>query len=50
LKIVILTMILDPSKLGQLSDDRAALLIGGAGTAVLSLKEGLAKLVKAAGF
>lgn len=50
LKIVVLTFAIDPKQLGALSDDRAALLIGGAATTVLALKEGLEKAKKAAGF
>ncbi|HEX7682729.1 MAG TPA: hypothetical protein VF446_04210 [Trinickia sp.] len=48
LKIVLLTYVVEASKLGALADDRAALFIGGAATFVLSLKEGAEKWKSAA--
>jgi hypothetical protein len=43
MKIVILTMMIEPIRLGALAEDKAALVVGGAVTTILSLREGVAK-------
>jgi hypothetical protein len=50
IKIVVLTLTVDTIKLGALAEDRAALVVGGAATAILAMREGAAKWKKGAGF